>query len=178
MRHPWFGLLVILASCGGKLSDGADGNGIADGQSPTPDGAVTDSHPGDGAIVDGIAGDGSGDGQPPSDGQSGDAATGMACGTELCDTTKKAVCCYPYGPSPNPTCASSPAACWGNSYYCLGTSDCSGGDVCCVTPIGGGFTSDCRPLSNCTTDLLCHSSTDCVGTQNWCDTLEAPPACF
>lgn len=177
-------LVVSAIGCGGQIY-GAGGDSSVDA-TITLDTGVEDG----GGFIDGSVDampliDGSDDATTTTDGGVGLPKGYIWCGTDGCDIAGGHVCCYPDGlgyphPPPKPSCVDSGACFQGNAYPCLGTSDCSLGEICCLTVIGGGFTSECELLGSCSNNgsgLLCHSSADCVGPEKHCDLSQAPPNC-
>lgn len=135
--------------------------GYDEGSRPR-DGAVGDGAVGDGAVAGGDAAIDDATSAPIDAAADGprlpDAAVGISCGAETCNTATHECCtlgpssrCVPVG------------TCTGETVGCDGPEDCLGGQVCCQAMTGTG----CRATLTCAV-VVCHVDADCPAIASRC----------
>jgi hypothetical protein len=137
-------LAALALSCGGLTTGGGDGPpGSLEG--PSADGSAAapsaDASGDDQPSSSFDASDGASEGSAEDDGGA-ESGIGADCTTTPC--TPPLVCC----PAINQCTPASPTVCWGPVWVaCTRSSDCPGGEVCCVGSLtleSGSFSSACR----------------------------------
>ncbi len=132
-------LLMLVLGCGGRtlLDDPDDEILFVDGGRHI--GTSSGGEGGDGSVKESDGGS-SGSSSGASSGSSSGSSSGtISCGTQKCDSESEDCCASLTGMATAASCVAK-GKCTGVVTECMGSSDCSEGDVCCASFGGAGGT--------------------------------------